>query len=198
LHEVRVDDQPAVNPSPLDRPGRAWFLFRGEAGTYAVALESVVEVVEVDGLVSLPHSPPQVLGLCTLRRELIPVVAPDVCVWSANTGPSRITVVILKTSRGRWGFRVSPGGTMVVREEMEEVAALESARDGSDLGIAGKVRWDGQVYAVIDPDATWNRIRERVEAWYQNHWGRETAPALVGVAAAGAGSRGSSLLEVGR
>jgi purine-binding chemotaxis protein CheW len=192
-----VDDQPAVSPSSLDRPGRAWFLFRGGAGAYAVPLESVLEVVEVEGLVSLPHSPPQVLGLCTLRRELIPVVAPDVCEWSAHTGSSRITVVILKTSRGRWGFRVSPEGTMVVREDMEEIAAPEATREGSDLGIAGKVRVDGQVYAAIDPDETWNRIRDRVEAWYHNHWGRETASVLVGVAA-GAGSRGSSLLEVGR
>jgi purine-binding chemotaxis protein CheW len=192
-----VDDQLPVQPSSLEKPGRAWFLFRGETGAYAVALESVAEVVEVERLVSLPHSPPQVLGLCTLRREVIPIVAPDRDEWSGNTASSRISLVILRSARGRWGFRISPEGTMVIREDLEEATARGVTRDGSDLGIAGKVRRDGEVYAVIDPDATWNRIRERVEAWYHNHWGRETATTFVSVAAS-TGSRGSSLLEVGR
>src|SRR5438874_1226602 len=68
-------DRPGLDePEPPPQPPRAWCLFRCGRATLAVGLEAVAEVVEVERLVVLPHSPPRVLGLCALRREVIPVI----------------------------------------------------------------------------------------------------------------------------
>ncbi len=53
---------------------RAWYLFRSEGVPFAVGLEAVAEVVEADRPVRLPLCPPRVLGLCTVRRDVVPVV----------------------------------------------------------------------------------------------------------------------------
>ena len=107
---------------------------------------------------SPPHSPPQVLGLCTLRREVIPVIELD---RSAVEGMARTGRVpddgrhpenrprtmgvpgeFPGDNRGRGGARGAARGDA-------------NAEAGADLGITGTVRRDEEVYAVIDPEATW-------------------------------------------
>ncbi len=70
------------------------------AAAFAVGLEAVAEVVEVERLVRLPQSPPHVLGLCALRRDVIPVVAVQ---RTAAEPSSRFLVLILRTSQGGMG-----------------------------------------------------------------------------------------------
>jgi purine-binding chemotaxis protein CheW len=162
-----------------------------------VALEAVAEVVEVERLVGLPQSPPQVLGLCTLRRDVIPVIELDRSAGAGNTqaAGSRLTVLVLKTGRGRWAFPVDSQGTTVAEDELGEPPAASARTDG--LGITGTVHRGGDVYAVIDPEATWTLVRQQVEVWYRNHWGRESSPiSAMGTSCGGSVARPASVVEV--
>ena len=54
---------------------KQWFcLFRGDGRPMAISVESVAEVLETDTLIRLAWSPPQVVGMCSYRREVVPVV----------------------------------------------------------------------------------------------------------------------------
>ena len=70
---------------------------RGEG--LAVRLESVAEVIWVERLTRFPLAPPQVLGLCTLRRDVIPVVLLDDVARSLRQAPDgKLVVLVLQTS----------------------------------------------------------------------------------------------------
>jgi chemotaxis signal transduction protein len=152
---------------------RPWCLFHCGTTSFAIGLEVVAEVVEADRLVRLPHSPPQVLGLCTLRREVIPVIglAPIQPGVESAGPPSRVVVLILKTGRGPWGFRVNADGTSVAEASLEDPSPHAGQATVPGLVVAGSIRKGEAVYSVIDADATWQLVRERVEDWYRNQWG---------------------------
>jgi purine-binding chemotaxis protein CheW len=169
----------------LTAPTRPWCLFRstGGVGAFAVGLEAVAEVVEVERLVWMPHSPPRVLGLCTLRREVVPVIGlePADCSGAA-AGPGqaprgKLLALILRTSQGPWAIRIAPEGTMVVEEPLE--APGHAPQTGPVPtpafpvpALLGTVRRGETEHEVIDPERTWRNVRAGVESWYTDHWSR--------------------------
>lgn len=149
---------------------RPWCLFQSGPRSYAIGLESVAEVVEVERLVRLPHSPPRLIGMCTLRREVMPVIS-----LGASEQPSpagKHVVLILQTGRGPWALEVSSEGTTVAEEPLEGPPP-EGGPEALATVFLGTVRRGETCYAVIDPDATWQGVRAEVERWYADHWVRE-------------------------
>ena len=71
--EWSVDNLPRT-PGSITAPKQWFCLFRGDTGPMGVTVQSVAEVLETDTLVRLPWSPPQVLGMCSFHREVIPIV----------------------------------------------------------------------------------------------------------------------------
>jgi chemotaxis signal transduction protein len=180
-------------------PTRPWCLFRtggrGRGGAFAVGLESVAEVVEVERLVGMPHSPPRVLGLCPLRRELIPAISlddpdggggpsPAPSNPSPHAGRGKMVMLILRSTQGAWAVRIAPEGTEIVDEPLD---AVEAAGTGTGPTLLGVIRRDGAAHAVIDAEETWRNVRAGVTSWYTDHWSRE-APGPGAGAAAGAGT----------
>jgi purine-binding chemotaxis protein CheW len=145
---------------------RAWYLFRSEGSPFAVGLEAVAEVVEADRPVRLPLCSPRVLGLCTVRRDVVPVIRlagrrED----EPRDPPRRLIVLILRTAQGPWGIHIDEGGT-VVAEASPEVA------DGpaDDVGPAppGSLRLNGAAHAVVDAEAAWRDARRDIAAHYRD------------------------------
>jgi len=162
--------------STRTRPKRPMCLFQSGSEAYAVSLEKVAEVVEVERLVRVPHSPPRIIALCTLRREVIPVVDLNDSPSATETAElsTKTIVLLLRTSRGIWGVPVSAEGTIVSEESMDEPGLGNRATPrGSRIGT---LRKGSTTYNVIDPEATWHEIRRSVEAWYHDQWGGESAP----------------------
>ena len=54
---------------------QAWCLVWIDARPCAVALHAVAEIVEAEELVPLALCSPRVLGLCTYRHDILPVIA---------------------------------------------------------------------------------------------------------------------------
>ena len=165
---------PAAAPPPTPSPPRAWCCFRCGPASYAVGLDSVAEVVEVERLVRLPHTPPRVLGLCALRRDVVPVVALDRPEsGTAGAGPGTLLVLILRHPQGAWGVRIDGEGTVVAEGPLD--SAVPDA-DGSGLTFLGTVRPEETAYAAIDPEASWRELRRGVEVWYRSSPGRDANP----------------------
>lgn len=173
--EPDVEPEPTTTPAPPPaRPARAWCLFRCGPAAYALGLESVAEVVEVERLVGLPQSPPRVLGLCSLRREVVPVLSldPPGAAPAAAPGERRL-VLIVRSVRGPWGVRIDGVGTVVAEAPLEAPAP---PADGSGATFLGTVRRDEASYSVIDPVATWRDLRRGVDEWYAGAPGRDPVP----------------------
>jgi purine-binding chemotaxis protein CheW len=168
--EIASDLKEPLLSAPRERPRRPWCLFRSGQGAYAVGLDAVAEVVEVERLVRLPLSPPGVLGLCTLRRDVIPVLGLQDPGEDAG-GPERsepafrCMVMVLRTNRGLWALRINPEGTSVAEEPTSD-----EPTDGQ-AGGAVTVSRGGTTYKVIDTEAAWASARRSVDDWYCDRWG---------------------------
>jgi len=129
-----------------------------------------VEVVECERLVRLPHSPPRVLGLCTLRRELLPVIGLE---RDDEPGSDRATgkrlLLVLRTSRGTWAVPVAGEGTAVAQGAIDDPCPAPDT-GAPWLTFLGTVRRGETVHAAIDLEATWSRVRDGVETYYAGGW----------------------------
>lgn len=147
----------AVQPPP-------WCLFRSDSRPFAVALEAVAEVVQADRLIRLAHCPPQILGLCTVRRDIVPVLSLNP--GALGTEPeTSIVVLVLRSDQGMWGIRIDREGTAVNDGVLNASAQGEPVSGGAE--VVGSVQRGDLAHAVIDPDRTWRNVRALVEAWYQ-------------------------------
>ena len=144
------------------RPTRPWCLFQSGPRAYAIGLESVAEVVEVEKLVRLPQSPPRVVGLCTLRREVMPVIGLGP---GLRSDAGRHTLLILRTGHGPWALEVSSEGTTVAEDSLDGTPS-DPDPDSPGTAFLGTIRRGETAYAVIDPEATWRGVRAEVETWY--------------------------------
>jgi chemotaxis signal transduction protein len=153
---------PAVNHIPT-----AWCLFRSQSRALAVPLDRVSEIVAVDRLVRVPLSPPELLGLCTVRREVIAVLRLDTEASQAGGQETRPTaVLVLRGDQGRpWGIGINRDGITVLDETPadEEGNLLDpEARTPPDV-----IRRGDDVYTVVHPDKAWAVVRAAVERWYR-------------------------------
>lgn len=164
---------------------KQWFcFFHSDAGPMAVTLHSVAEVVETDTLVRLAWSPPQVIGLCSYHRDVVPVVRLNP--QSRETGepvsgggdpargrdpagersramsPGGCVVLILKTEQGAWGIPIDSEHTVMSEESPESHTPRMSA---SGPVLIGVVRLGGTGYEILDAEETWRGLRSVVSRW---------------------------------
>ena len=164
---------------------KQWFcFFQSDAGPMAVSLDSVAEVFETDTLVRLAWSPPQVVGLCSYHREVVPVVVlgahprvggetpteerdPPISTDQAGDtasvdGRGRSVVLILRTEQGAWGIRVDSGSTIMSRES----PAFHSPRMSVEGPVlTGEVHLGETCHQILDAEATWRGLRSAVGRW---------------------------------
>jgi purine-binding chemotaxis protein CheW len=152
--------------SPETGTPRPWCLFKSNARPFAVGVEAVAEVVEADRLVRLSLCPPQILGLCTVRRDVVPVVSLTDAPRDPSAEPEpRTIVLILHSEHGAWGIRIDREGTAVAEGVLEGLD--DDPLDAQGPAIIGTLHRGELAHDVIDPAQTWRNARECVEAWYR-------------------------------
>jgi chemotaxis signal transduction protein len=108
---------------------------------YALPVADVAEVVERVALTSIPGGPPQVLGLRTLRGEVLPVI--DLAAMlgiDAGSEPDR--VIVAEVASHRCGLAV---------ERVLDVAALpEVVPEANLLYVTGTALVDDQLVGILD------------------------------------------------
>ena len=151
---------------------QAWCLVRIDARPFAVALNSVAEIVEAEELVRLALCSPRVLGLCTYHRDLLPVI-------SFSEGPptppgpaqGRLLIMILRSEHGTWGIRIDRGGTVVAEGPLDDPGAATAGPGGAV--VIGSITRGETTHAAIDAEATWRNARDTIERWYKGDRGRD-------------------------
>ena len=151
---------------------QSWCLVRIDAQPFAVALGAVAEIVEAEVLVRLPLCSPQVLGLCTYRRELLPVIALG---QGPTAAPGRVegrhVVVILRGEHGMWGITIDRGVVIVAEGPLDEQVPLPAGPDGAV--VIGSITRGDASHSVIDAEATWRNVRDTIESRYKGDRGRD-------------------------
>lgn len=171
----------------VDRPS-AWCLFESSSRHWAVPLENVAEIIAVDRLVRMPLCPPDMLGLCTVRREAIPVFWPIHDEASAGTLTPSHVVLILRVAQGLWGMPIVREGTTVLEEDPGLVGPPPSPARGSS-GASASSEGDDDASAIVrgklryrrlDPETAWHEARRSIERWYGRGVARPSPAVLPG------------------
>jgi len=168
-------------------PEKSYCLFDGDAGPMAVSVDSVAAVLDTESLVRLVWSPPQVIGLCPYRREVVPVISigrtagergagreraedsnPDdgaetSAAEDAREEKNRCVVLILRTEHDAWGLRIDHAGTLISRE-CPDFQPPRLDEHGSVL--IGTLLRAATRYPILDAAATWRGLRSAIARWY--------------------------------
>ena len=125
-------------------------VFRLGAERFAVDLASVDEVVDAPVTQRLPDAPPNVLGLASIRGELVRVYDPRPIL---HVGGALDGVVLLfaRDDRRRIALAIDDVFDAITVEEAEVQAA--PGTDASDGVLVGVIRRNGALIAVLDVDA---------------------------------------------
>lgn len=138
-----------------------WCLFWSRAQPCAVPLQWVAEIIRDVRLTRLPLGPSPLVGLCALRRDVIPVfglATPDGAAGQDRpAGPT--SVLVLRGGSGVWGYVVDDQGIELVSAPPSSVPA-------------GDFTWEGTTYSVVDPMASWSGLRSQVLRAYRTRGSR--------------------------
>jgi purine-binding chemotaxis protein CheW len=129
--------------------GERMIVFRLGGERFALPLGAVDEVIELPAVQRVPDAPPTVLGIATLRGELVSVYDPRE--WlQAGTGPYG-AVLLFSRGKRRIGIAVDDvfDPTTVFSEERRNAPGV----DTSDGILAGVVRRGTDLIGVLDADA---------------------------------------------
>ena len=163
-----------------ESPTHAFCLFHCDSLPLGVPLEVVAEVLEPVRLVRLPLCPRQVLGLCTYRGKIVPVLRPG----AEMTEPSRSTEIsehaylILKTAHGLWGLGIDRAGVTV--EVSRETRHDRPFSIPGGFVSRGGVDHDGTMHAILDHEGTWTGLKSEIDRWYRDALGLDPARSLSG------------------
>lgn len=185
-----------MDDPPEGRPSRAYCLFLSESKALGVHLDVVAEVMEAGRLVWLPLCPRQVVGLCTYRGKIVPVVRPG----GEGGGPSsggagrERAVLILRAGHGLWGLSIDRGGVSV--EVAREGPVGAEPPIGRGFVASGSVGRGGVSHAILDHDRTWRGLKTEIDQWYADALGSEGGGFSAPSGRGGAGSEASDMRQV--
>lgn len=149
-----------ARPPEQDRASEEFLAFSLSGELFAVPVAAVREVMKVPAVTSIPHAPPNVLGLINLRGEMLPVydVRPRLRLELAPTHwplPSTelrsLRVVLLRAPGGDAGI-LAEGVQGVVRLPMDALEAPPAAPLPMAC-VAGLGRRGEELYILLDIEA---------------------------------------------
>jgi len=146
--------QPTPNAPSTPAAGQ-YLMFTLRDACYAVAIESIREVVELHSLTRIPLAPAVVPGVLNLRGSVVPVVDLSVRIGGPPTVIGRRTCVIIVEMRVDEGLQ--PLGVLVdaVSEALEVEARQLEHRPAFGAGlptefVAGMLNLSGRFVVVLD------------------------------------------------
>jgi len=117
--------------------------------SYALAVEDVLEVAEVEAPTPVPGSPASVLGVCNLRGNVLPVLDLGALLGGSGERGARRVVVAERGGR-RAGLVVSA---------VTDVGELPEAREPADSPhVSGAAIVDGRLVGMLDLDSLFGAV----------------------------------------
>jgi purine-binding chemotaxis protein CheW len=144
------------------RDPKVYCLFTWQSRPFAIALEFLAGVVEPDRLVTIPLCPPKVVGVCAVRRAIVPVLCleeGDGC--EAEAQGTKLLALLLSTKQGAWCLLIDRGGVMVVAEP-NALHSVSPATYDANLAL-DRIERSGTSYAILDPERIWLEQKKEME-----------------------------------
>lgn len=132
-----------------------YLMFTLRDASYAVAIESIREVVELQALTRIPLAPDVVPGVLNLRGSVVPVVDLSVRIGGPATAIGRRTCVIIVEMRVDEGLQSLGVLVDAVSEALEVDASQLEPRPAFGAGlptefVAGMLNLSGRFVVVLD------------------------------------------------
>ncbi|HVA56936.1 MAG: chemotaxis protein CheW [Gemmatimonadaceae bacterium] len=154
------DAEPAIPDTDLAAPARAvvetvveaadegYLVFRVGHELFALPLDAVEEAIDLDQVQPIPEMSATMLGVVSLRGELVPLYAPSALL--GVTADSQAAALIFVTARGRVALAVDDVDDVMTISPAELLRAPMDFGDGVLVGVA---RRDADLIGVLDPEA---------------------------------------------
>jgi chemotaxis signal transduction protein len=143
-------------------------IFQAEDAIWAVAAASVREIADAAPIVVVPESPAEVVGVCHVRMEFVPVLSLSALLGDSGreyrTGDY---LLILNSGEGPWALPVQRALSLQALEIAVGETVLGGHRQVS--GILGTATFRDQVLRIIDAAWLYRRAHEVIES----RWNRE-------------------------
>ena len=157
---------PAAQPGEPVEQRREYLAFRLGDEEYAFGIESIREILKAPPITEVPRAPAHVLGVITVRGEVIPVFDPRhrLGLPPAAVGP-RGRVIVCDAGEGPCGLLVD-AVAQVVRLPPSAIEQKPQAIGGSAEYISGIGRDRDRLFILLDLAAVlrFPRVREAVPA----------------------------------
>jgi len=143
-------------------------LFRVGGDLFATDLLAIEEALELGDVHPVPGAPPAMLGVLGLRGRLLPVYSPEAALRQPPRGDRRAAYALVLSA---FGGQEASRPVAVAVDDVEDVhrvdlrdvqdpgaaRAVESAEAGAGAvehdAVLGVVRWNGEIVALVDPEA---------------------------------------------
>jgi len=134
------------------RDGTARLLvFRIGTERFAIELSGVDEVIDALTVQPIPDAPQTVLGIATVRGELVTLYDPRP-ILRVDGSVDGAALLFVRGDR-RVALAIDDVYDAITVEETDALGVPGGGADGSDGVLVGLVRRDGQLIALLDADA---------------------------------------------
>lgn len=151
-------------------------VFQTDDAVWAIAAASVREIADTAPIVIVPGAPAEVVGVCHIRMEFVPVLSlPGLLGEAGSDQRTAEFLLILDGGEGPWALPIQRALSL----HTLEIAVGETATDGQlrSTGVLGTASFRDEVLRIVDASWLYRRAHEVIES----HWKSE----LVGCDEAG-------------
>lgn len=145
-------------------------VFQAEDTLWAIAAASVREIADTAPIVVVPGAPSEVVGVCHIRMEFVPVLCLPGLLGEAG-GDQRTAefLLILDGGEGPWALPIQRALSL----HTLEIAVGEAAMDGHlrSSGILGTASFRDEVLRIVDASWLYRRAHDVIES----HWIRDAS-----------------------
>jgi purine-binding chemotaxis protein CheW len=134
-------------------PVRTYVRLRVASESYAMPVENVLEVAAIGKVTVVPGSPAEVLGVRSLRGQILPVIDLGMLLGSRGAAPGQLLVA--EAGDRKAGFAV---------DEVSDVGSLPEPTEETDSGLLrGGLLHGDDLVGVIDVTAVFDALERAIQ-----------------------------------
>lgn len=139
-------------------------VFNVRSDNFAINATEVREIVEMTPVVSIPHSPSCLAGVCHVRNEFVPVLLLSSILSGETTDMNGFSYLLsINNPHGGWALAIS---------QVAGLERLELAMNGGSFPqaqspfVSGTANWRSRVVQILDVERLFREAANSIEqAW---------------------------------
>ena len=140
----------------IDNEAKAYLTFSLGAEKFAILVDNVQEIIELDRVTKVPNTPPYMLGIINLRGKVLPLLDSRLKLGLSQaeiTKKSRIMVLDIETAEGK-GFQIgalvdiAKDVILLGNDDIQDAPDFENNK--AQVPVTGVVNNQGDITMIID------------------------------------------------